>query len=171
MRSSIDISLPMLIAQIDTWRKPTVEVANLGVPPHITLLYPWRNAPVSPNDLTELSQLLISFQPFELCFNRLETFQAGVIYLALEDESVPRAIMKKLFEGFPDTKPYDGIFIDPTPHVTVVKAKKDELEKLRLEITQALELPIKILVKEITVMEEDSEGYWKNRYVHKLEKS
>jgi hypothetical protein len=39
--TAIGISLPELAELLDLWRMATVPVASNGIPPHITLLYPW----------------------------------------------------------------------------------------------------------------------------------
>ncbi len=44
MLTSIDLQFGELAQMLDPWRSDTVAVATLGVPPHITLLYPWRSA-------------------------------------------------------------------------------------------------------------------------------
>jgi hypothetical protein len=68
-KSSIDIHFDSLTDLIDKWRSSSVEVTNLGVPPHITLLYPWRDAPLSDDDLEQLRTVLSNHQAFSLCFD------------------------------------------------------------------------------------------------------
>lgn len=164
-RSSIDIQFDELTALLDRWRKDTVEVASLGVPPHITLLYPWRNAPLKNSDLQQLEEILVAFEPFDLCFDRVGTFEGGVVYLALKDERAPREMMKAIFAAFPNTPPYSGTLTDPSPHLTVAKCSPESLSNLSDEIAEALSLPMTFHVSEIVIMEEREDGRWFNRHV------
>jgi 2'-5' RNA ligase len=110
---------------IDKWR-----TAYLGIPPHITLLYPWRNAPLSNNDLNQLEQVLKNFKPFDLCLNRVETFEAGIIYLALKDDNPTKALMQAFASQFPETPLYGGAFNDVIPHLTISKCLPEHLVSL-----------------------------------------
>ena len=163
-RSSIDIQLGELTELLGRWREGTVEVSALGVPPHITLLYPWRNAPLANSDLQQLEKVLATFEPFGL-FDRVGTFGGGVVHLALKNERVPREMIKALFTAFPDTPPYSGAFSDPSPHLTVAKCSPENLSSLGDEIAEALSLPVTFQVDKIVVMEEREDGRWFNRHV------
>jgi hypothetical protein len=170
-KSSIDIHFDSLTDLINKWRSSSVEVANLGVPPHITLLYPWRDAPLSDDDLEQLRTVLSKHQAFSLCFDRLETFEVGAIYLALQDGSSARAIMVDLMKAFPDTPPYGGAFLDPVPHLTIAKCDPENVQVLKAEIARALRLPLEFSVGEIAVMEEAAGGNWFTRCVISLRSS
>ena len=162
--SSIDLQFGELTERLDRWRKDTVAVAALGVPPHITLLYPWRKAPFKKGDLRQLEEVLKGFGPFELCFDRLGTFETGVVYLALEDERRPRELMKALQKAFPDTPPYGGAFADPPPHLTVAKSLTSDLDRMKDEIAAALDLPLNLYAGEVVAMEEGEDGQWFDRH-------
>lgn len=162
--SSIDIQFGELTELLSRWRRGTVKVSALGVPPHITLLYPWRNAPLKESDLQQLEKVGAGFEPFDLCFDRVGTFESGVVYLALKDEHVLREIMKAIFTAFPDTLPYGGAFTNPSSHLTVAKCLPEDLSGLGDEIAKALSLPMTFHVAEIFVMEEREDGQWFNRH-------
>ena len=166
--SSIDIQFGELTELLSRWRESTVEVSALGVPPHITLLFPWRNAPLEDGDLQQLEKVLADFEPSDLCFDRVGTFEGGVVYLALKDESMPREMMKAVFAAFPDTPPYSGAFTGPSPHLTVARCLPESSSNLGDEIAEALSLPMTFHVNKIVVMEEREDGRWFNRHVVKL---
>lgn len=161
--SCIVLSFTELSQLIDKWR-----IDYLGIPPHITLLYPWRDAPLSSNDLAQLELVLDDFEPFELCLNRVETFEAGIIYLALKDDRVPKAMMQALFTAFPDTPPYGGAFADAIPHLTVAKCQTENLIALKRDITEALSLPIELQVNEVVAMEYRGDNKWVTRHTVSL---
>jgi 2'-5' RNA ligase len=119
--SAIDVYLPEVAGLLDRWRLPTVSVAALGVPPHITVLYPWRPAPLRPSDIAEVAAAAAEIPPFTITLSRLARFP-GVLYLRPEPDVTLRALIRRLAAAFPDTPPYGGQFPDPTPHLTVAKA-------------------------------------------------
>ena len=166
-RSSIDLHFNELTDVLEPWRM-SVEVASLGVPPHITLLYPWRKSPLKVSDLNELEHILKNVEPFELCFDSVATFDSGIVYLALREEAEVRKLMQKIFASFPDTPPYGGAFANPQPHLTIAKCQPAQLCSLKTEIAWALELPIVCQVANVVVMEEQSDKTWVNRHVIEL---
>lgn len=163
--SAIDIHLESLDELVAPWRQATVEVANKGVPPHITLLYPWRVAPLSEEDTREVQKVLEQCHSFEIQLAKVSHFGKRVIYLALDDESekAVKHLMQVLFLAFPETPPYGGAFSDPTPHLTIAKANDDKhFEELMEEISHVvtLKLPIKYQVSGVSMIEETDDGYW-----------
>lgn len=125
--------------------------------------------PLEERGLQLLEGALTGFEPFELCFDRLGTFEVGVIYLGLKDERMPRAMMKAIFTAFPDTPPYGGVFANPAPHLTVAKCAPKNLITLHNEFAEELGLPIKCRVDEVVVMEEREDKRWFNRYTIRLQ--
>jgi hypothetical protein len=163
--SAIGVSLPELASLLDRWRMPTVEVAALGVPPHITLLYPWRPAPLRDVDISEAEAAVRDFAPFSLALVRLERFP-GVLYLAPAPDDILKALTRRLTAAFPDTPPYGGQFTDPTPHLTLAKAdSEDALDVLEADVAAQLagHLPVMLTIHHLTIEEEASDGTWATR--------
>jgi 2'-5' RNA ligase len=96
-----------------------VQTAIDGMPPHITLLHPWRPSPVSEEDLADATAVFNGVEPFDVTFARLARFP-NVIYLVPEPDQVLRNLMERTAAAFPDTPPYEGVFTDVVPHLTVV---------------------------------------------------
>jgi 2'-5' RNA ligase len=164
--SALEIHVESLGAWLEPWRHATVEVANKGMPPHVTLLYPWRTAPLSEEDAGQVQKVLEHQPPFELRFSELSHFGKRLIYLALDEQSeqTVKRLMNVLFDAFPETPPYGGQFSDPTPHLTVAKAKDDEhFGQLMKEISERLEpeLPVKHFVDKVSVVQQGSDGFWR----------
>jgi 2'-5' RNA ligase len=163
--SSIDVCLPELAELLDRWRLPTVAVASRGVPPHITLLYPWRPAPLGPSDIAEAAAAVAGTAPLTVTFRRLGRFP-GVLFLRPEPDNTLRALVRRLMHAFPDTPPYGGRFADPIPHLTVAAAAtEDELDRLEAEIAAELasSLPLALTVRELALEEEGDDGVWSIR--------
>jgi hypothetical protein len=165
--SAIDVYLPELAGLLDRWRLPTVSVAALGVPPHITVLYPWRPAPLRASDIAEAEAAVRDFPSFGITLGQLGRFP-GVLYLRPEPEDTLRALMRRLADAFPDTPPYGGQFPDPTPHLTVAKAgSESELDTLEADVSAQLapHLPLTLTVRQLAIEEEGSDGVWSVRAI------
>jgi 2'-5' RNA ligase len=163
--SAIGINAPGLSYLLDQWRIPTVEVATRGIPPHVTLLYPWRPAPLQPSDVERAMAALAGTRRFTLRLPTIDRF-LQVIYLRAEPDDVLRGLMQRLAMAFPETPPYGGAFPDPTPHLTVAKGVTDaELDRLEIEIVGHLapHLPLVVDVSEIALEEQGEDGFWSIR--------
>ncbi|MGZ6544566.1 MAG: 2'-5' RNA ligase family protein [Actinomycetota bacterium] len=125
------------------------------MPPHITLLYPWRSSPVSGDDLAAAAAAFGDVAAFDLRFGHLARFP-DVVYLVPEPVEVLRGLMERAAAAFPDTPPYEGIFTDVVPHLTVVKVDPGvPLDDLEREIASVIapELPFRMRVSEICIDE------------------
>ena len=163
LESAIDIVVDYApITALPYWQ----QMAKVGVPPHVTLLYPWRAAPIDGDSLATLRAVAAQFTPFEMSMERVETFPKGVVYVTLEPDSALRSMIRALADVFPDTPPFGGEFAPrgPTPHCTLAKADGDVdgLERLRAELAERLDpvLPATITVDSICVEEEADSGMW-----------
>lgn len=163
--SAIGVSLPMMAPMLDRWRLASVDAARRGVPPHITLLYPWRPAPVRASDLAAVADTVAEVPPFALVLHRLERFP-GVLYLRPDPDQVLRDLMRRLAAVFPDTPPYGGQFTDPIPHLTIATAASEAtLDQVEAEVRGAIGalLPVAYMVREIAIEEEGDDGMWSER--------
>lgn len=164
-KSAIDVYLPELAGLLDRWRVPTVAVAAKGMPPHITVLYPWRPGPLQASDLADAAAAVADLPPFALSLLRLGRFP-GVLYLRPEPDDDLRALTRRLADAFPDTPPYGGQFPDPTPHLTVATAAtKGELDQIEAEVSAHLgpHLPLTLTISTLAIEEEGSDGMWSVR--------
>jgi hypothetical protein len=90
-----------------------------GLPPHITLLYPFLNARAI-DDKTEstLASLLQEVPSFDFALAEIGRFP-GVVYLAPEPATPFVALTQALAGRWPDHQPYGGAFQEIIPHLTV----------------------------------------------------
>jgi len=164
MEAGLVFAVPELEPVLDRWRIATVESAAAGGPAHVTALFPWSEAPVSRQHLTELAEHLRQFGPVTLTFNRLDRFDKGVLFLALSDsaESQMRLLTRALVDAFPEFIPYGGEHPDPHPHLTVACGAHEELDEIEPQVAQALAplLPYTVLRTEVVVMEQQPDGRW-----------
>jgi len=160
MKSSIDLHFPQLADFVQEWWQG---VHPKGVPPHITLLYPWRQ-PITDTDLGAVSAIAAAHDPFTVEFTAVASFASGVVYLRAEPQSTLRRLTSRLVDAFPDTPPYGGRFADPVPHLTLGKARPGaELDGLQAQIAESLSghVPLVEDVCALSVIEEQPDGSWR----------
>lgn len=169
--TSIDIHFPELTDLISSYRAKTVAVAAKGVPPHITLLYPWVDASQINNHIERLKFTLKHISPFSIIFSSFNFFPNGTLFLQLADDKPIRNVMKAIRNAFPKILPYGGEFLDPAPHLTIAKTRTpEEALRMKKEIVTVIEpkLPITVDVNQVIVMQETESENWQNAEVIKL---
>jgi 2'-5' RNA ligase len=133
-------------------------VASLGVPAHVTILYPFRPVVDAEAD-NRLSAIARAIPPFEVTFAQTERFPEGVLYLPPEPSEPIRAIMHSVAAAFPDCPPYEGEIADPTPHLTIgLDLSSETADRLSEEIAPLL--PVAARVERLTLLVEEG-GAWK----------
>ena len=94
--------------------------APLGVPAHITVLYPFLPPPALDADvLASLSRLFASVERFRFTLDRTAWFGDRVLWLGPSREAPFRGLTKLVFAAFPSCPPYGGQHADVVPHLTV----------------------------------------------------
>lgn len=133
------------------------EAASLGVPAHITLLYPF-----SPRDNSRaaevLTQLFREIPAFDFSFTEVRRFPATV-YLHPNKPGPFVHMIHALQERWPECLPYGGAFSDIVPHLTV--AHQDD-PKLLDVVEQSLAglLPVACAATEAWLVRSDETGQW-----------
>lgn len=165
MPSAVDLPFPELTPLIEEWWRGTHEP---GVPPHITLLYPWVDA-VGASELDEVRRIAAETPAFEISFASVAAFPASAVYLRPDPDQPIRELMARLASAFPDSPLYEGAFADPVPHLTIVRTDPGvdtEAVRLRIETALAPHLPVRVRVAALAVMEQGSDGIW--RTLHEI---
>jgi len=90
-----------------------------GLPPHITLLYPFLNARTIHGETeSTLASLLQEVPSFDFALSEIGRFP-GVVYVSPEPATPFVALTQALAERWPDHQPYGGAFQEVIPHLTV----------------------------------------------------
>jgi 2'-5' RNA ligase len=135
--------------------------ARLGVPAHITVLFPFMPPEeISEGTLTQLERLFASVSGFDFQLDRTDWFGDTVLWLAPHDPSPFRTLTRRACEAFPDFPPYQGQFDDVVPHLTVGHGHL--LNDLRLaEESVRMQLPIEGHAAAVTLItQEAAAGRW-----------
>jgi 2'-5' RNA ligase len=118
--------------------------ASLGVPAHITVLYPFV-APAAVDDdvLDRLAAVFGASSPFDCTFARCGWFGEDVLWLAPDPGHEFRRLTDAVVERFPDYKPYGGEHDELIPHLTVGESGRGTAHDLRAaEAEVSRKLPI-----------------------------
>src|SRR5215468_417333 len=107
--STIIVPVPEAESLFGTLRGTHDRVAALGVPAHITLLYPFLPPPSALNQGNELENLFGAMHAFEFLLVDVRRF-AATLYLHPNEAGRFRAMTDILSAKWPACKPYNGAF-------------------------------------------------------------
>jgi hypothetical protein len=97
-----------------------------GVPAHVSLLYPFvAAAELDEQVIRALSELVVGHEPMPVEF--AECYRRGG-FVALRPDPIERLteLTRKACERWPDLVPYEGLYGDVEPHVTVALRASEE---------------------------------------------
>lgn len=128
-----------------------------GVPAHVSLLYPFVAATELDERVTSgLGELLAEQTPmpveFAACYR-----QEGFVALRPDPIGELTELVSKLRRRWPDLVPYEGVYGDVEPHLTVaMRASEDTARTIEQEVTE--QLPIAAELREAWLVA--FEGRW-----------
>jgi 2'-5' RNA ligase superfamily len=160
-QSGLIVEVPEAEAAVGRLRASLDASAPLGVPAHITVLFPFMPpAAIDEAVLAELDRLLMTVSRFSFRLDRTDWFGAEVLWLAPHDPGPFRALTQRVFETFPAFPPFEGQFDDIVPHLTVGHGHL--LEDLRgAEESVRPHLPIDGRATSVTLITQQSgRGQW-----------
>lgn len=137
-------------------------VASLGVPAHITVLYPFVAPAAITDDVCEgVRRAIADIPAFRFHLTEVRKFP-GVLYLAPEPAAPFATMTSALANAFPAHPPYGGRFASIVPHLTVAHFEPPALQALAAELRSLLAQigPIPCHCREIELIE-NSTGRWR----------
>ena len=142
-------------------------VAPLGVPAHITVLYPF----IPPDDVDQsvcdaVTDVLAGFSAFDFALTAVHQFPDGVLYLAPEPAEPFTAITDALTRRWPQYQPYGGAFTSVIPHLSVAVANGATATALEADLNGGLPVPSR--ADAVWLMEGQPEDRWAIRAVFPL---
>ena len=162
--TALIVAVPEAEPAVGRFRERYDSSAAVGVPAHVTLLYPFL-APgaVSVGDIAALTTLFATTPSFDVVFARCRRFGTRVLWLAPEPDEPFLDLMARLFERWPECPPYQGTIApaDVVPHLTISDSTEgDHLD--RVELAVAASLPVRSRVTEALLIENRT-GRWTTR--------
>jgi 2'-5' RNA ligase len=133
------VPVPEATEAVAPWREKLDPSASWGIPPHITILYPF----VRPNQVTQevvidLSGVFAEFQAFDFQLSRIGWFGAEVLYLAPDPAAPFLEITDTVLGRHPEYPPYGGEHAEVVPHLTVGHREHGALDEASRAIAPVL---------------------------------
>lgn len=156
----IPIALPPVLDVVRTAWDP---MAARGVPPHVTILFPFVPAAgLTPDVQAALSAIALSYPPFTARFARVQRLDSMVWLVPTEQEPFLR-LTTSVAARWPDHPPYGGVHPELIAHLTVVDGSDDDM---LIEAENAAEraVPFDAAVDALQVIAEDDVGRWTVRW-------
>jgi 2'-5' RNA ligase len=170
IESALVVLIPEAEVLVKSFRNQYDPSATLGVPAHVTVLYPFKSPPELTSEVIRSLEKLFSKSPgFSVSFSESRRLP-GVLYLAPVPDETFRRLTEIVTRRFPETPPYGGQFIDIIPHLTVAQVSDPQkLEEVAADFERAaiVHLPIRANVREIALLDNES-GRWKVRVRFRL---
>jgi 2'-5' RNA ligase len=161
--SGLIIEVPEAEPPVGELRMRLDRAASLGVPAHVTALFPFvAPASIDADLLESVAEVARASRPFEYLFSRTAWFGDDILYLAPEDPTPFRDLTARLWEAFPAYPPYGGQFVDVVPHLTIGdRAGREAL--LDAERSVRAFGPVMGRAERLTLMAQTPGGRWSYR--------
>jgi 2'-5' RNA ligase len=151
----VRVPLPAALARL---RARWDWAAGVGVPPHVTVVFPFLPADrLTPDVRRALVAIAASHRPFDVRFARVERFPT-VVYLAPEPSAPFTRLTEAVVDRFPDFPPYGGAFEEVIPHLTITESGDAAFDAIAAQAETAL--PFSHRVTRLDVLVETAEGRW-----------
>jgi 2'-5' RNA ligase len=160
-QSGLVLEVPEAEAAVGRHRAVLDANARLGVPAHVTVLFPFvPPAQIDPVVVAELRRILAGTAAFDFRLTRTAWFGDEVLWLAPEDPQPFRILTELVHTAFPGFPQFEGQFDDVVPHLTV--AHGCDLEDMQAaERAVEQHLPIGGRARKVTLMAQaDDSGTW-----------
>ncbi|HEU5421404.1 MAG TPA: 2'-5' RNA ligase family protein [Streptosporangiaceae bacterium] len=132
--------------------------AALGVPAHITVLFPFLPpGQIGAAVLAQLEQLFAGVPAFSFRLDHAGWFGEDVLWLGPQDPGPFRALTRRVAAAFPQCPPYAGAFDEDIPHLTVGEARPAADLRAAEEAVRAC-LPVEGRATAVTLITRRSAG-------------
>lgn len=138
---------------------PLVHSAEPGMPPHVTVMWPFARRP-GRRHRRGLASIAATHEPFEFTLTRVGEFP-GVVYLAPEPAAPFVDLIRAISAAWPRYQPYAGKYADVVPHMSVRLGGAPLTPDERAELEAAL--PIRCSATEMLLLAPDGGG-WREVY-------
>jgi 2'-5' RNA ligase len=156
--TALVVVVPEAEPLVSDWRAQYDSSAQLGVPAHITLVYPFvPTEKVDEELLSETRELFGSEAAISFELTRVARFPE-VAWLAPEPSEPFKALTDLIAARFPDYPPYEGAHDEVIPHLTVAEGGVGLQDQVEAALSG--HLPISARADDVAFLFEDDEGRW-----------
>lgn len=160
-RSALIVAVPEAEPIVGEWRL-RYDNARLGIPAHVTLIFPFAPAEQLGETLFDELRTLFAARPaFSFSLTGLAEFPDQTIWLTPEPANPFRELTELILDRYPDYPPYEGIHETVIPHLTITSRDTSLRDEVNAAVTP--HLPIEADVSDVVLLEEDESGYWRTR--------
>lgn len=155
----VRIPVPPAVARLRAQWDP---VAALGVPAHITILFPFVPAGrLRPATRAELAEVARGLEPFDVRFSRVGRFPS-VVYLAPEPAHPFIGLTGSVAARFPGHLPYGGVFEEVVPHLTICDSVEAPADEIAARAQRCLPFTRRVAALEVLIEAHDAP--WRSRW-------
>ena len=151
--------IPELEPVVGVHRRRLDPSASGGVPPHVTVLYPFPAAEADAATLATLAEVVARTPAFDCAFREIVWFPDGLLTLAPDPADPFRELTAAVHAAFPDHPPYGGQY-EPVPHLTLGYSDTPLVERRTAAALVAPDLPVRCRVERLHLMASDAVGLW-----------
>lgn len=139
------ITVPEAQPAVGRWRSQYDNSAAAGVPPHITVLYPFLHRDlVDASVVSELAALVAEHPAFDVELPECRRFP-DALYLALVPDAGLRALTAAVGARWPEAPPYGGNVADPVPHLTIAQGQDPAVfDQIEQDVTARLPIAARV---------------------------
>ncbi len=167
--SALVIEVPQAEELVGPFRQKHDPVAPLGMPAHVTVLFPFVDVEeICEELLAELWEHYSRIPRFTFALPRLGQF-SDVLFLVPAPREPLDHLIDVTCERYPEYPPYGGTVEKPDPHLTIAHAEDPaELARICTEVEALMSAEIiEVEVCEVSLMTHE-EGKWRRRQVFPL---
>lgn len=155
------IPVPEAAPYVDGYRARFTHAHVVGLPPHVTLLYPFvDSAELTTGVLREVERVVADVDQFEVTFRSVARLEGPppTLYLVPQPAAPFADLTRALVAAFPAYPPYGGRYEEIVPHLTVATADAATLAPIAAAVSASL--PLAAPVVEAWLMQCDERGRW-----------
>lgn len=153
------VEVPEAIPVVGAWLEASAAAKpSHGVPPHVTILFPFVPAAEIDADLvTALRELAARIEPFAFTLRELRRWP-GVLYLAPEPAKSFSELTDAVVAAYPAYPPYEGMHEIVVPHLTVAQGDAHALAEAEANVRPSL--PLTAETRELVLLAERAPDAW-----------
>lgn len=167
-RTALVVEVPAVEPVVGRFRAAYDPSAAAGMPPHVTVLYPWLPAgALDAATLRDLGDVVGAVRAFDVTFTQLQRFPR-TLWVAPSPPDPFIALTAAIVGRWPECPPYGGEFDRVIPHLTVADGM--DVDSLAEVVTAvAPQLPVAGRVAEVSLMvRADGSGHWERHSSYSL---
>jgi 2'-5' RNA ligase len=168
-QSALIVCVPEAEPYVSHHREQYDSSAKLGVPAHITVLYPFMPPELIDASIVEkVKAAILSEAVFAFRLTKVGQFP-GVVYLIPEPCDPFVSLTRAIAQAFPDYPPYRGQHAGMVPHLTAAQTGEPEQSAVACELHKLLQNSgsIASFCNELILIE-NSTGRWEQMHVFSL---